>query len=301
MRSRFRFRPVMLLAAVLVLLVLAFFGTFFLTGGGGAGPGDIVGSAAEPAVAGAHGFGASVKDFFMRLFGLRDVDKQYEQMQTKIQMLETEIQLLQGVQSENERLTALLGFEEKFPEFTYLPASVVGKQPGGWFLTFTLDKGSDQGVEPYMTVVNEDGLVGTIIEVGHRWCKVQAVIDRQSAVPGIVERTRDPGIVHGCGDPQSSQPICDIAHLPTDAALEQGDIMLSSDLGGVYPKGLTIGTVIYVGRDEKMERTAQLVPAVDFAHLENVLIITSSAEPITDKEIADEEEAQQKAEAGEGN
>lgn len=305
MRSRFRLKPWMLLAAVLLLLVLAFFITFFATGGAGPGPGDILGSTAQPAVSGAHGFGASVKQFFLRLFGLRDVDKQYEQMLARIQMLETGTQFMQDYQAELERLTNLLGFKEQYPEFSCLPARVIGKQPGSWFLIITLDKGSAQGVELDFAVVNEDGLVGRVTQVGQRWCKVMTVIDRQSSIPGIVERTRDFGMVHGCGDPQSSQPVCDIGHLPSDSELAPGDIVRTSDFGGIFPKGLIVGTVTNVGRNERNERTAQLAPAVDFARLENVLIIKSSKEAITDKdiekEIEEQEKAQQEAEAGEAN
>jgi rod shape-determining protein MreC len=303
MRSRFRIKSWMLLVAVLLLLVVAFFVTFFATGGASPGPSDVLGSAAQPAVSGAHGFGASIKQFFLRLFGLRDVDKQYEQMLARIQMLETETQFMQDYQAELERLTNLLGFQEQYPEYSCMPARVIGKQPGSWFLIITLDKGSAHGVEVDMSVVNENGLVGRVSQVGRNWCKVMTVIDRQSSVPGIVERTRDFGIVQGCGDPHVNLPICDIMWLPSDSELAPGDIVKTSDFGGIFPKGLIIGTVTAVGRNEKNERTAQLAPAVDFARLENVLIIKSNKEAITEedikKEIEEQEKAQQEAEAGE--
>jgi len=281
----------MLLAAVLLLLVIAFFGTFFINGGTGSLAGDIAGSAAQPVVAGASGFGASISDFFNRLFALRDVDKQYAELKTRVQILEAENQLMQETIAENERLTEQLGFKKQYPEFTCLPARVIGKEPGSWFIDFTLDMGSDQGVHVDMTVVNELGLVGRVIEVGHKWCKVMAVIDRQSYVSAVIERSRDSGMVQGSGDPQGKKPLCDILFLQPDSEIVPGDKVLTSDLAGIFPKGITIGIVTTVSRDNKLQRIARLAPSVDFAHIENVLIITSSIIIPTESEIAAEESA----------
>lgn len=291
--SRYRFRPWMALTVVLLLLVVAFFGTFFIYGGTGFEntPENIVGSAAAPVVGGVHGFAASVKDFFNRLFALRDVDKKYNDLQIEVQRLQAENQSMQNLQDENERLYTLLDAKEhQYPNFTCLAASVVGKDSGSnYFMNFVLNRGSADGVKPDMNVVNEDGLVGRVVEVGHNWCKVMSVIDPQSAVSAIIERSRDFGMVCGSGDPNGSEPTCGINYLPMDADVVPGDKVITSELGGIFYKGIVIGTVGSVSKDENNNLYAELDPAVDFSHLENVLILTSDQKIPTASDIAAEE------------
>lgn len=290
---RFRLKPWMVLAAILLLLVLAFFGTFFISGAGrkSSGAESLAGSTAEPVVAGASGFTASIRDFFERLFGLRDVDKEYADLQVRVKQLELTSQITLDLQKENERLNHLLGFEEQYPDFTYMPARVIGKEPGSWFVDFTLDKGSSQGVAINDTVVNEYGLIGKVVDVGGKWCKVMAIIDRQSSVSVIIERTRDNGIVNGSGDPQGAKPVCSIEFLPGNSAIAPGDRVLTTDLGNIFPKGIAVGIVSEVSRDQKLQNYAVMIPTVDFAHIENVLIIKTQKGPTAD-DIA-KEQAQQ--------
>jgi rod shape-determining protein MreC len=123
-----------------------------------------------------------------------------------------------------------------------------------------------------MTVVNEDGLVGTIIEVMPTSCKVMAIIDRVSAISVVVESTRDQGMLHGSGDPMGEEPTCSIFYFPKEAGVVPGDKVVSSDFDSKSLKGIPVGTIATVSRDQ--DKTATLIPYVDFAHLENVLIIT---------------------------
>lgn len=295
--SRFKIKPWMVLATVLLLLVIAFFGTFFITGKdqpSTAADGlvatskpnsaleGVAGEVAAPSVSGINGFFGSISDFFSRLFATRDVDKEYEAQKIRIQQLEITNQLMQDLQDENERLNKLLGFEEKYPEYVYLPARVTGKVlPGSWFLYFTLNRGSNDGVEKEMIVVNELGLVGRVIKTGPTWCTVMAMIDRTSSIPIVVERSRDNGMVHGAVDPQAEEPSCDIYYLPNDADVVPGDRVVTSDFDDLTIKGIPVGVITAVNRDKKQQSMARatLVPYVDFAHLENVLIIKKDVKP----------------------
>jgi rod shape-determining protein MreC len=293
---RFRPKPWMALTAILLLLVIAFFSTFYIIGGHrSSAVENLAGSAAAPAVSGASGFAVSVRDFFDRLFGLRDIDREYKEMQVRIQQLEAANQFMQDLQKENERLNDLLGFKEQYPDFTFIPARVIGKEPGSWFINFTLNRGSAQGVKKNNTVVNADGLIGKVVDVGTSWCKVMAIIDRQSSVSIIIERSRDNGVVDGAADAQSAEPVCNIEDLPLDAEIVPGDRVLTTDLGGYFPKGLPVGEVVSVSRDEKLQSRAVMKPYVDFAHLENVLIIKDTrgtpTEEEVDKEIADRDKS----------
>lgn len=284
--SRFRFRPWMALAGVLALLVIFFATTFFVAGleerksaeEGAAGSEGrntavegAVGSVASPAVSGSSGFASSVKEFVLRLFGARDVDKEYEQLKIRVQQLETANQIMQDLQLENERLMELLGYAEKYPNYEYIPARVTGRVPGSWFFYFDLNRGSNDGVKKNMTVVNQQGLVGTVIKVGPTWCQVMAIIDRTSAVSVVVERSRDQGMLHGSGDPQAETPICEVHYLPKEAEVVPGDKVVTSDFDSISLKGIPVGTIAEVGRGG--DRIITVIPYVDFAHLENVLII----------------------------
>lgn len=298
--SRYQFRPWMALAAVLLLLVVAFFGTFFIYGGtnGFVNPVEnIAGSAAAPAVSGLNGFTASIKDFFNRLFALRDVDKKYNDLKMRNQMLEVENQFMQDLQQENETLYTMLGAkEQQYPDFKCKPAKVIGKDTGSnWFMNFTLNRGNADGIKVDMPVVNEKGLVGRVVEVGHNWCKVMAIIDPQSAVSAVIESSRDFGMVCGTGDPHGSEPVCDINYLTMNANVVPGDKVITSDLGGVFYSGITIGTVGSVGKDENNNIKAELIPAVDFSHIEDVLILTSDQSIPTDADIKAEESQQANA------
>lgn len=291
--SRFRFKPWMALVGVLALLVVFFATTFFVAGleerdiyqddianqdGNKPTVEGVAGSAVSPAVSGASGFASSVKEFVLRLFGARDVDKEYEKLKIRVQQLETANQIMQDLQLENERLTTLLGFAEKFPEYEYIPARVTGKTPdsSSWFYYIKLNRGSVHGVEKNMTVVNEFGLVGTVIEVGLNWCKVMTIIDRSSAISIVVERSRDQGMLHGAGDPQGGSPICEVQYLPKEAEVVPGDKVVTSEFDSLSIKGIPVGTIAEVGRNSSESTT--LIPYVDFAHLENVLIIRGEKE-----------------------
>jgi rod shape-determining protein MreC len=177
-----------------------------------------------------------------------------------------------------------------------VPARVVGKQPGSWFVDITLDKGSAQGVGKDMNVMTEAGLVGRVVEVGPNWCKVMTLLDRQSAVSAMIERTRDIGFVKGSGDPGSSDPKCGIVNLSFNTEVVPGDRVITSDFGGMFQKGVPVGTITEVSRDPN-NPYALLTPAVDFSSIENVVIIKGGRDVTTEEEIAADESAMAAASA----
>ncbi len=279
---RFRFKPWMALAGLLALLVIFFATTFFIAdqeeraaAGNGAVKGA-VGSVAAPAVKGANSFASSVKEFVLRLFGARDVDKEYEQLKLRVMQLETANEILQDIQWENTRLRELLEYEVAFPDYDYIPARVIGREKGSWFFYFSLNRGSNDGVEKNMTVVNDKGLVGTVIEVTPGTCKVMAIIDRTSAISVVIENTRDQAMLHGASDPESNAALCELYYLPKESEVVPGSKVVTSDFDNISLKGIAVGTIGEVGRGG--DTTATVIPYVDFAHLDYVLIIARAKE-----------------------
>jgi rod shape-determining protein MreC len=125
-----------------------------------------------------------------------------------------------------------------------------------------------------MAVVTEKGLVGRVIEVGGHWAKVLSIIDSQSAVSAIAQRSRDNGTLQGDTTLYDGEGLCRMVYLPQDATVREGDIVITSGLGDIFPKGLPIGTVVGVENEPfAVYQTARIQPGVDFEHLEEVLVI----------------------------
>ena len=179
------------------------------------------------------------------------------------------------LQKENERLKSLLNVKELNPEESYIEGSVIAKEPSGWFVTFTVDVGEEDGVSKDDPVLSGDGLVGRVLSVSEHSSVIITLIDARSSVSGMVERTRDNGICHGSLYVNDNDELLQMNYLPSGCELSTGDRIISSGLDGVYPKGLLIGTVRSVSRDAASdeERYVVLDPAADFRHLEEVLIL----------------------------
>ncbi len=189
----------------------------------------------------------------------------------------SDLHLLETLQ-ENRRLRNLLQFQEAV-EHELTPAQVIGRNPSSWFSTLTIDKGSNDGIKVDMPVVTNLGLVGKIIDVMPNHAKVQLIISPSSGISAIVQRTRDNGVLVGLSTPRGYTRI---TRLEQHADIREGDVIISSPLTGVFPKGLVIGRVVEVSDDPvSLERSALVLPEVDFDRLEEVLIIVnyqSSAE-----------------------
>ena len=171
----------------------------------------------------------------------------------------------------NARLRNLLDFQQQV-DHEVTAAEVIGRNPSTWHSSVTINKGSRHGIEVNMPVVNSQGLVGRVTEVYPAYSKVQLLVSPDSGTSAIVQRTRDNGVLMGLHTPTGYTRL---THLPPDSDIQVGDVVVSSTLTGVYPKGILIGRVVEVSYDPvKMETSALVKPEVDFERLEEVLIIT---------------------------
>ncbi len=213
---------------------------------------------------------------------LRDrgrLEEDYILLQDRVLSLEEELLNQNEALRENERLRRLLDYKQDRDEYTITAAGVTGKNPGNWFNIFTIDKGTKQGLSVNMAVVSERGLVGRVIDTGSNWSKVRAVVDGQSAISGIVERTRDIGIVRGNNGLTFEDGLCRMVHLPMDSDIIPGDRVITSGLGEIFPKGIYIGEVVEVIHERRdLFKTAVIRPAADFRRLEEVLVIQGAME-----------------------
>ncbi|MDR3085324.1 MAG: rod shape-determining protein MreC [Christensenellaceae bacterium] len=206
-----------------------------------------------------------------------ELTQQLDELSEEKKLIEQDLTRMRELESENERLRALLNAVEQLPEYDLMAARVSGKEPGGWFESFTIDKGRLQGVSKDDVVLGASGLVGRVLEAYDSTALVMAVIDSRSAVAALVERTRDNGVAQGGLYLTDRDELLQMHFLPAGAELQPGDRVISSGLDAIYPKGLLIGTVRSISRDQVgNERYVVLDPAVDFAHLEDVLVMRLS-------------------------
>ncbi len=168
---------------------------------------------------------------------------------------------------ENQRLKKLLDFVEADPR-KVLPALVVAEDASSWARTIIIDKGGRHAVQEGAPVVVAEGVVGRVIKVAANSSRVLLVTDASSSIAGLVQRTRTRGVVRGNGRSLSLEFA-----LRNDLVEEQ-DLVITSGMGGVFPKGLIVGEVSSVQRNEfGLFQQIELSPVVDFSRLEEVLVL----------------------------
>lgn len=185
--------------------------------------------------------------------------------------LRAEMAGVEELQRENERLRRLLGFVEAHPRRT-LAVRVIGEDATSWFRTIEIDRGYEDGVVEGLPVVDAAGLIGRVVRSAPHSARVLLITDASSAVAVLVQDERIRGVCRG----QGGTLALDFA-LVQDA-IQVGDGIITSGSGGVFPKGLVVGYVRSVHREQfGLFQTVEVEPAVDFSHLEEVLVLLKEA------------------------
>lgn len=237
-----------------------------------------LGSVIQPVQSFAAKASNGIISFVQKVFKTSDADKELEQLQVRMAQLEQAADENAKLKAENERLKKLLNYVETLENYEYVTAVVTGNSQGVWFETFTINAGRNKGIEKDMPVVCAEGLIGRVIEVGANWSKATAIIDPSSEVSVMVERTRDIGVVRGSFSATSDNQL-ELYFLPSGFDLVPGDKIVTSGMSSIFPKTITVGTVSEVTRRsaEGSQSNAIIEPAVDFGHLEEVLVLVPKA------------------------
>jgi len=217
----------------------------------------------------------NIRDLAQTTQDLRELRRRNEELQSLADSLMIENVRLKEIESENEALRRLLNFTQANPSNDYKAAEVksrvIGREPTNFLSYLTIDLGSQHGIEKGMPVVTERGLVGRITDVGSNWAKVMLIIDPSSSVNALIQTSRATGVVEG----QVGGSLV-MKYIPQGEPVNVNDIVLTSGLGGNFPKKLIIGQVTAVRqRDIEMFQEADIRPTVDFNNLEVVLVITN--------------------------
>ena len=181
----------------------------------------------------------------------------------------------ENIKRENEQFREFLQLKENNPDYDFETATVIGRDSTSRFGSFTIDKGSVDGIEVADPVITSDGLVGIVWEVGLTYSHVRTVIDISVDVGVYSISTRDSGIVSG-DITLSSEGLCKLHYLPKNSGISAGELIVTSGIGGVFPKNLVVGTVRSIELDSNgLSLSAAIEPAADIAGVTDVLVIKS--------------------------
>lgn len=199
------------------------------------------------------------------------MQEENEKLKQKNSELEQSLRELEIIKSENNTLKEYVNLKEKYNEFQTVPAYVINKDISNYNDTIIINVGSKDGVAVNMPVISEKGLVGHIISVTESTAKVQTIIDTASTTSCLITTSRDMIIARGT---LNSSSTLKATFIPTNATILEGDKIETSGLGGIYPKGIHIGTIKKVVNTKNItDRYAMIETAVNFEKLETVLVI----------------------------
>ncbi|MDD4335561.1 MAG: rod shape-determining protein MreC [Desulfotomaculaceae bacterium] len=196
-----------------------------------------------------------------------------QELEHEVERLESEKIQFNEYLIENQRLSALLDYKKVMAgNYNSLIASVIGRDPGNWFGTITLNRGSSEGIRENMSVLTPEGLVGRVIAVSASTCEVLLITDPRSGVGSLVQDTRTPGIVEGVA---GAAGIARMIHLPNNALVETGQAVVTSGQGSLFPKGIPVGRINNVQNEPSgLFLSAEISPFANLNNLEEVIIVT---------------------------
>lgn len=219
-----------------------------------------------------------VTQFFDSITQYDSLQAENAALREKINNLQSQIDDLHYDKVQNDRYKDLLSITDPAYTFEYVSADVVTVPSDGWGATFGINAGTRSGIEKGDIVVCEGGLVGKVTEVGLNWATVATFIDPQISVGAMILSTGDVGVTEGTLE-LKTKGQCLVRYLNKDSAVNRGDRIYTSGLGGVYPKGLLIGTVSELRyEDNGLSLSTVVTPAVSFSDLKEVLVITNFSE-----------------------
>lgn len=219
----------------------------------------------------------AIEDFWWKYFGLVDLRNENLSLKKEIDALRMQNDRYRELVTTNRRLQDLLQFKES-TNSPALAAQVIGRDPTGYFESVIIDKGKSSGLKLNMPVVNAEGVAGQLVSLAPNYAKVLLIIDQNSAVDSLIQRSREKGIVKGL-----SPKVCKMHYVLKTGDIVVGDLVVTSGMGGVYPKGIPVGEVIEVTENPwEMFKEVKVRPLVDFSKLEEVLVLLKE-DPISNQ------------------
>jgi rod shape-determining protein MreC len=204
----------------------------------------------------------------------KNVRAENRRLREEVQELRVQALRVNETDDENRRLRRLLALQEQLP-LTTLSGEVIAREWGGWIRSLTVNRGRGDNVPRLTAVISPNGLIGRVVDVRPGASIVQVLTDPASTVGAHVLRTRTPGIIEG--DPRGTLRFKFMAR--DGAAIQNGDVLVTAGQGGLFPRGIPIGTVRSIdNRGAALFHYAEITPAVDFARVDEVLLVTGDSQ-----------------------
>ena len=236
---------------------------------------QIVGTITAPVQSLTSGLSGSITGFLDQFLRASEISQENEQLREENRKLIEQMVDYENYKHENESLKEQLGIQEENPQWETMTASVIGRDPSDQFYSFTIDKGTLDGVSYQDPVITADGLVGIVSEVGSVFAKVTTILDVRLNVACQDVRTQDVATISGDIE-MAQQGRCKMSLIPRESGIAKGDIVQTAGTSGLYPQGIVVGRVSDVGFEPQGTMMYAVVePANDIKSIKDVVIITS--------------------------
>ena len=234
----------------------------------------------SPLQAALRGGAREAQEIFRYVRGIGDLALENRALSEEIVYLRGEMRMARELERDNQMLRDLLGFVQRFPN-KLISCEVVGRDSTGWWQTARLDKGAAAGVAEDRAVITPDGLIGRTVSVSDRTADVLLLSDPACKVSVRLARSGVFGVVAGLGHKPGEQPACRLDYVSKTADVQEGDEVVTSGQGGLFPKGLLVGRVVKVKLDDAgLYQTAWIDSAANLGELEYGFVAA------TDKDLA---------------
>ena len=206
------------------------------------------------------------------LSDIESLKEENQKLKDENSKLQEQVRELEILKSENNTLKEYVNLKDKYSDYTTVPAYVIQRSISNYDKIIVINAGSDDGIDINMPVISESGLVCHVVSVTNNTAKIQTIIDTASNVSANISNVQDSVILKGT---LNNTETLKATYIPADSTILQGDEVVTSGLGGIYPKGILIGNIKnVVNTKNETDRYAEIEVSTDFSKLETVLVIT---------------------------
>lgn len=207
-----------------------------------------------------------------------------EELRTELASVQEQLNQVQLNQDEFNQLRELYGMDQTFSDYEKVAARVIGKDPGNWFSTFQIDKGSNDGITKDMNVIADGGLAGIVTDVGPNYATVRAVIDDNSNVSCKDLATSNLCIVSGSLQSMNESSMIHFSDLSDkENKVAEGDQIVTSNVSDLYLEGIPVGYITEITDDaNQLTKSGKVATIVDFEHMEKVFVILQTKDATTE-------------------
>lgn len=263
------------LAVTIVLLSVAFCGMIIYSLQSDAnGISSSVSTVVSPLQKIVYNINSRVKETVDFFLNFSEVKLENEELKKKNTKLANELIEYESLKDEVERLREALNFTESKNNYKYVGVNIIGYSGNSLSDGYIIDKGSNDGIDKNMVVVSSKGLVGKVTKVSSNFAVVQSILNENIAVAVMDQQTREAtGVLQGLSDKKDNNMTV-VYNLPISSDVKEGDIIITSGLGKIYPKEIPVGTVVSVEEDNvKVMKSAVVEPFVNFNELEELFVV----------------------------